>query len=78
VEAAVVERTALISVVLAHVISHELGHLLLPPNSHSLFGVMGRTVYLDHPTPRRFTGEQGRLLRAALSSGRRYTWPCDQ
>jgi hypothetical protein len=78
VAAAVAERPISISVVLAHVISHELGHLLLPPNSHSPFGVMRRAVDLEHPSLRRFTGEQSRLIRDALSSGRRYAWPCGQ
>jgi hypothetical protein len=78
VAAAVAERPISISVVLAHVISHEIGHLLLPPNSHSPFGVMRRAVDLEHPTLRRFTTEQSRLIRVALSTGRRYAWPCDQ
>ena len=30
-----------LSVVLAHVIAHELGHLLLPPSAHSRAGIMG-------------------------------------
>jgi hypothetical protein len=78
VAAAVAPRSVPISVVLAHVIAHEIGHLLLRPNSHAPFGVMRRAVELDHPTLRRFTGEQGRLIRTALSTGRRYAWPCAQ
>jgi hypothetical protein len=78
VAAAVAPRSVPMSVVLAHVIAHEIGHLLLPPNSHAPFGVMRRAVELDHPTLRRFTWEQGRLIRAALSAGRRSTWPCVQ
>jgi len=78
VAAAVAPRSVPVSVVLAHVIAHEIGHLLLPPNSHAPFGVMRRAVDLDHPTLRRFTNDQSRLIRAALASGRRYTWPCDR
>lgn len=75
---AVAARQVPISVVLAHVIAHELGHLLLPPNSHSRVGVMQHAVDLRHPTLRRFTSEQSILIRTAVASGRRYVWPCDQ
>lgn len=76
VAAAVARRQVPIGVVLAHVMAHELGHLLLPPNSHSAVGVMRRSVDLTHPTSRRFTDEQAGLIRAALASGRRYAWSC--
>jgi hypothetical protein len=39
---------------------------------------MRQAVDLEHPTLRRFTGEQSRLIRAALSSRQRYAWPCRQ
>lgn len=78
VAAAVARRQVSTGVALAHVMAHELGHVLLPPNSHSRVGVMRPTVDLDHPTFRRFTAEQAHLIRAALSSGRRYAWHCSQ
>ncbi|MGE3509650.1 MAG: hypothetical protein AB7N65_12290 [Vicinamibacterales bacterium] len=76
VVAAVAARQVSIGVVLAHVVAHELGHVLLPPDSHSAVGVMREAVGLSHPTFRRFTDDQGRLIRAALASGRRYAWSC--
>lgn len=78
VAAVVARRQVPVSVVLAHVIAHELGHLLLPPNSHTTIGVMRRSVDLTHPAFRRFTDDHARLMRAALSSGRRYAWACNR
>jgi hypothetical protein len=78
VAGAVARRQVSIGVVLAHVIAHELGHLLLPPDSHAPVGVMRRSVDLTHPAFRRFTDDQARLIRTALSSGRRYAWACNQ
>lgn len=76
VAAAVARRPISVSVVLAHVISHELGHLLLPPDSHAPYGIMRRAVELEHPSLRRFTVEQSRLIRAALAGGQRYASRC--
>ena len=73
---AVARRPISLSIVLAHVISHELGHLLLPPGSHAPYGIMRRAVDLEHPTLRRFTGDQSRLIRAALATGERYASAC--
>lgn len=78
VAAAVARRQVSISVILAHVIAHELGHLLLPPNSHTTIGVMRRSVDLTHPAFRRFSDDHARLMRAALLSGRRYAWACNR
>lgn len=65
-----------VSVVLAHVVSHELGHLLLPPDSHAPVGIMRPTVDPDHGTWCRFTGHQARFIRAALTRGAPLqTWP---
>jgi hypothetical protein len=77
VAAAVAERPIALSLVLAHVISHELGHLLLPPGYHAPFGIMRRAVDLEHPALRRFTDGQSRLIRAAVVSGQRYASRCD-
>jgi hypothetical protein len=76
VAAAVARRPLSIGVVLAHVISHELGHLLLPPDSHAPYGIMRHAVELEHPSLRRFTVEQSRLIRTALASGQRYASRC--
>jgi hypothetical protein len=76
VAAIVADRQVPIGVVLAHVISHELGHMLLPPDSHAPIGVMRRDVPLEHPSLRLFTDEQSRLIRAAIASGRRCTSRC--
>jgi hypothetical protein len=76
VAAAVARRPVSVSVVLAHVIVHELGHLLLPPDSHASFGIMRRAVDLEQPSLRRFTDAQSRLIRAAVTDGRRYASRC--
>lgn len=76
VAAAVARRPISLSVVLAHVIGHELGHLLLPPDSHAPYGIMRRAVDLEHPSLRRFTVEQSQLIRRALASGQRYASRC--
>lgn len=73
---AVARSRGSISVVLAHVMSHELGHLLLPPESHAPLGIMRPTVDPDHGTWCRFTGHQARFIRAAVTSGASpRTWP---
>lgn len=77
VVAAVEQRQISIGLVLASVISHELGHLLLPPGSHTHFGIMQRAVDLEIPSLRRFTNEQARQIRAAAATGRRYASRCD-
>lgn len=76
VAAAVAQRQIPVSLVLAHVVSHEIGHLLLPPNSHVPFGIMRRAVDLEHPSLRRFTGDQPRLIREAVASGQRFASRC--
>jgi hypothetical protein len=68
----VADRQIAVSLVLAHVISHELGHLLLLTDDHESFGIMRRDVPLEHPALRRFTREQSRLIRAAIASEPRY------
>ena len=52
---------------LGRVIAHELGHVLLPPNSHSLHGIMRGNIDLGHENPDRFTRDQARLIRATLA-----------
>lgn len=76
VAAAAAERPVSISLILAHVIAHELGHLLLPPASHTPVGIMRQAVDLHHPALRRFTNDQSRLIRGSLASGERYASRC--
>ena len=51
-------------VLLGYVIAHEIGHLLLPPNSHSPGGVMRPEINLEEAAAKRlrFTKEQGELI----------------
>src|SRR5262245_22864454 len=57
-------------VLLGYVIAHELGHLLLPPNSHSVTGVMRGTIDLQLASERqlRFTPEQRALILRKLAA----------
>jgi hypothetical protein len=54
-------------VLLGRVIAHELGHVLLPPNSHSLNGIMRGNIDLARENPDRFTSEQALMIRASLA-----------
>lgn len=54
-------------VLLGRVIAHELGHVLLPPNSHSLLGIMRGNIDLGLEKPDRFTRDQARVIRAVLA-----------
>jgi hypothetical protein len=51
-------------ILLGYVIAHELGHLLLPPHSHSETGVMRACLDLELAAAKRlqFTREQGVLI----------------
>ncbi len=51
-------------VLLGYVIAHELGHLLLPPHSHSAAGLMRATLDMERAGAQelRFTHEQGELI----------------
>jgi len=62
-------------VMLGYVIAHELGHLLLPPKSHSAAGVMKGMIDLQLASERqlRFTGEQGALILGKLDALTGYT-----
>ena len=55
--------------VLAWAIAHELGHLLLPPNSHSREGIMRATLAFDlgGAGSHAFTAGQPATIRAALA-----------
>ena len=54
-------------VLLGRVIAHEMGHVLLPPNSHSLHGIMRGNIDLGLEKPERFTHDQARVIRAVLA-----------
>ena len=62
-------------VMLGYVIAHELGHLLLPPKSHSLNGLMRDMIDLQLASERqlRFTPEQGALILSKLATLPAYT-----
>jgi hypothetical protein len=56
-----------VRVLLGRVIAHELGHVLLPPNSHWLNGIMRGNIDLARENPDRFTSEQALMIRASLA-----------
>jgi hypothetical protein len=62
-------------VMLGYVIAHELGHLLLPPKSHSAAGLMRGMIDLQLASERqlRFTPEQGALMLGKLAARPPYT-----
>ena len=62
-------------VMLGYVIAHELGHLLLPRNSHSSAGVMRGVIDLRLAAERqlRFTPEQGAVIVRKLAALPGYT-----
>jgi hypothetical protein len=62
-------------VMLGYAIAHELGHLLLPPKSHSAAGVMRGMIDLQLASERqlRFTPEQGALILRKLAALPAYT-----
>ena len=55
-------------VLLGYAIAHEVGHLLLPPNSHSPSGVMRANIDLQRAAAKklRFTRQQGELILEKL------------
>ncbi len=64
-----------VGLVLGHVIAHELGHLLLPHDSHTMIGVMGNgwdqaQVERAKKGELTFTTGQGKAIRERLENGR--------
>jgi hypothetical protein len=62
------------SKILGHVMAHEMGHLLLPANSHTQSGVMdadwdSQQLLRMVKGLLQFTPEQGELIRSHVSSG---------
>src|SRR5262245_52587580 len=56
--------------ILGFVVAHELGHVLLPPGSHSDSGVMNRRANLWAKIAHEFTAEEGEAIRAMLLQDR--------
>jgi hypothetical protein len=57
---------------LGKIIAHEVGHLILPVNSHSLNGIMRANLNLTDAV-QRFTREQSEMMRAVLQIDDRIT-----
>jgi hypothetical protein len=55
------------NVILGRVIAHEIGHLLLPPNSHARVGIMRPQVDFNQVGFNGFTSSQVEVLRRALN-----------
>ena len=56
-----------VGTVLGMAIAHEVGHLLLPNNSHSIIGIMRADLELTSMLPQEFTLRQSATIRANLS-----------
>jgi hypothetical protein len=56
-----------VGTVLGMAIAHEVGHLLLPNNSHSFVGIMRADLELTSMLPQEFTLRQSATIRASLS-----------
>lgn len=59
--------------ILGHAIAHEIGHLLLASDTHSLFGIMKadydrKDLVILGEGNLFFTAEEARLLRSALGT----------
>jgi hypothetical protein len=54
---------------LGRVLAHEVGHLLLPENSHSATGIMSAAIDLNPSAVLAFTAEQTTAIRQAILSG---------
>jgi hypothetical protein len=67
ITASVNARPMSASIVLGWVIAHEIGHLLLPANSHSKFGIMRASVDFTMAGLHVFTDRQADAIRVALN-----------
>ena len=54
---------------LGEVMAHEVGHLLLPVNSHAMKGIMRASTNYEFATRPRFTKEEASLIRQRLMNG---------
>jgi hypothetical protein len=68
---AALRRARQVGTVLGMVIAHEVGHLLLPKDSHSSVGIMRPDLELTSRFPQTFTLHQGAAIRARLSEDAR-------
>jgi hypothetical protein len=59
-----------VGTLLGMVIAHEVGHLLLPNNSHSAGGIMRADLSLASRLPQEFTPRQSATIAATLSGPR--------
>ena len=57
-----------LGVVFGRVITHEVGHLLLPTIAHSAYGIMRADMDLGYSNPNRFTDDEAQTIRAAIAS----------
>jgi hypothetical protein len=57
------------ALVLGHALAHELGHLLLPPSSHSRHGIMRPSINFEPVGFHSFEPEQASRIRAVLTDG---------
>jgi hypothetical protein len=57
------------ALVLGHALAHELGHLLLPPSSHSRHGIMRPSINFEPVDSHIFESEQASRIRALLTDG---------
>lgn len=64
-------RPADLTLVLGRVIVHEIGHLLLPPNSHAPYGIMRADLDLGMSNPDGFTSEQAQTIRGQVAGASR-------
>ena len=58
------------NMILGRVMAHEVGHLLLPPNSHSRIGIMRPHVDFGQVGVNTFTSDQVEALRGAIGRPR--------
>ncbi len=54
---------------LGRVIAHEVGHLVLPENSHSATGIMSAGLDMQATAIPAFTREQEAAIRQTVTSG---------
>jgi hypothetical protein len=59
--------------ILGHVMAHEIGHALLGPNAHDLYGVMQARLPLHVERTLYFTSAQSKRLKAELLARKRAT-----
>lgn len=58
----------LFAIPLGAVIAHEVGHLVLPANSHSLGGIMSADMDMHRTQLQSFSKAQGRIILSTLSN----------